>query len=156
MDETVMVIGYGNDLRSDDGIGTRIANAIAAENLPKVKSFAVHQLTPELAAMLANVDLVIFVDAGLSVVSSQVQVQPLSPSASSLIHGHMGDGRSLLALTQAMYGHYPRAWLVTVPGINFEVGESLSPMAEAGMAIAHTKIIQLLSNSSTLMDETRA
>lgn len=144
MTKTVMVIGYGNDLRSDDGVGQRIADAIAVWNLPTVKTLAVHQLTPELATTLANVEMVIFVDACLSDASSQVEVQPLSPSAASLTSGHMGDGRSLLALTQALYGHYPKAWLVTVPGVNFEVGENLSSTAEAGMAIAQTKIIAFL------------
>ena len=58
-----LVIGYGNSLRSDDGIGVRVAEIVADWYLPEVRSLCLPQLTPELAADLAKVDLVIFVDA---------------------------------------------------------------------------------------------
>jgi hydrogenase maturation protease len=59
----VLIIGYGNSLRSDDAAGIKVAETIATWQLPHVRSLAVHQLTPELAAELAAVELVIFVDA---------------------------------------------------------------------------------------------
>jgi Ni,Fe-hydrogenase maturation factor len=49
-----------------------------------------------------------------------------------------------------MYGYFPSAWLVTVSGVNFEVGETLSPVAETGMAIALVKIIQILDKCTNL------
>ncbi|AFY35276.1 hypothetical protein [Calothrix sp. PCC 7507] len=150
MNETVMVIGYGNDLYSDDGIGQRVANAIATWHLSTVKSLAVSQLIPKLTTTLASVELVIFVNAYLGSESSQVQVQSLLPSLSSLISGHINDPRSLLALTQASYGYCPTAWLVRVPGLYFEVGDDLSPVAETGIAIALVKIIQILDRNNNL------
>ncbi len=147
---TVMVIGYGNDLRNDDGIGQRVANAIADWHLSCVKSLAVHQLTPELAATLASTELAIFVDTCLTSKSSDVEVQSLLPSSCSGFSAHIGDPRSLLALTLAIYGHCPLAWLVTVPGVNFELGDRLSPIAETGVAIALIKIIQLLDKGRNL------
>lgn len=139
-----MVIGYGNDLRSDDGIGQRIANEIACWHLSSVQSLAVHQLTPDLAAALTNSDLVIFVDACLPVDGYDVQIQPLLPACDIDSSVHTGNPRSLLALTQALYDHCPPAWLVTIPGINFEIGDRLSRIAEMGKAVALVKIIQLL------------
>jgi hydrogenase maturation protease len=150
MNITAMVIGYGNDLRSDDGIGQRVADAIASWRLSTVKSLATHQLIPELARTLAGTELVIFVDAYLTNESSQVQVQSILPCFFSLISGHIGDPRSLLALTQANYGHCPTAWLVRVPGVNFEAGDNLSTVAETGIAIALIKIIQILDKSHNL------
>jgi hydrogenase maturation protease len=134
-------IGYGNELRSDDGIGQRVARALQLSN---VKSIAVHQLTPELAEILANANLAIFIDACLISENSQVQVKSLSPESFNVIAGHTADPRSLLALTQALYGHCPRAWWVTVPGVNFEFGENLSPLAEQGIEIAIDKINHLI------------
>ena len=58
-----LVIGYGNTLCSDDGVGPVIAQQIARRNLPQVQSLAVHQLTPELASEISKVDVVYFVDA---------------------------------------------------------------------------------------------
>lgn len=147
---SVTVIGYGNDLRSDDGIGQRVANAIASWHLSNVKSLAVHQLTPELAAILAHTELAIFVDACLPSENSEVQVQSLLPSSCSEFSVHIGDPRSLLALTLAIYGHCPLAWLVTIPGVNFDLGDRLSPIAESGVAIALVKIIQILDKGRNL------
>ncbi|MBE9199065.1 GNAT family N-acetyltransferase [Nodularia sp. LEGE 06071] len=104
MNAHTIAIGYGNELRSDDGIGQRVAKAL---QLSQVKSIAVHQLTPELAEVLARADLAIFIDACLISESSQVQVQSLSPASCNMIAGHTADPRSLLALTQAIYCHCP-------------------------------------------------
>ncbi|BAY11704.1 hydrogenase maturation protease [Calothrix sp. NIES-2098] len=138
----IVAIGYGNDLRSDDGIGQRVANTLQLSN---VKSLAVHQLTPELAEILANADLAIFIDACLTSESSEVQVRSLSPNSSNIITGHTADPRSLLALTQVLYGHCPTAWWVIVPGEDFTVGDRLSPIAEQGVAIAVEKIAQIVN-----------
>ena len=139
-----IAIGYGNELRSDDGIGQRVAKTLQLSN---VKSIAVHQLTPELAEVLANTDLAVFIDACFSPENSQVQVQSLLPNSSSIIAGHTADPRSLLALTQAIYGYCPPAWWVTVPGVNFELGENLSPLAEQGIEIAIDKINHLIKTA---------
>ncbi|MBG1242819.1 hydrogenase maturation protease [Nostoc sp. NZL] len=143
-----IAIGYGNELRSDDGIGQRVAKAL---HLSNVKSLAVHQLTPELAEALANADLAVFIDACFTSESSQVQVQSLLPESFKIIAGHIGDPRSLLALTQAVYGRCPPAWWIKVPGVNFELGCYLSPFAEIGVAIALKKITQIIDENFSLL-----
>ncbi|NHC34465.1 hydrogenase maturation protease [Scytonema millei] len=141
--KTVLVIGYGNDLRSDDAVGQKVAHAIASEKLPHVTSLCVHQLTPELASFLATAELAIFIDACFASVCD-VRVQPLAPTNSTAIGGHTGDPRSLLALTQALYNRVPNAWWVTIPGTNFELGDRLSPIAERGMQVALEQIYHLM------------
>ncbi|BAZ39629.1 hydrogenase maturation protease [Calothrix sp. NIES-4101] len=160
----VVVIGYGNTLRSDDGIGQRVANSL---HLTHVKSIAVHQLTPELTENLIAADLVIFVDACISSEIWQqclpnssennlensppdVQVRWLEPSNNKIITGHITNPESLLALTQAIYGHYPPTWLVTVPGVNFELGENLSLIGERGVAIALEKINKIIDKGANI------
>lgn len=142
----IVAIGYGNDLRSDDGIGQYVANQLANQlQLSNVKSLAVHQLTPELAEILASADLAIFIDACLASESSQVEVRSLSPDFCGNISGHVADPRSLLALTQMLYGNCPTAWWVIVPGQNFAIGDRFSSTAERGIAIALEKITQIIS-----------
>ena len=147
---TTLVIGYGNDLRGDDAIGQQVAKAIKHCRLSSVQSIAIHQLTPELAAPLANVKLAIFVDACINSQSSQVQVQLLLPSELNTINTHISNPRSLLALSQMLYGHSLPAWLVTVPGVNFELGDRISPIAEKGIQIAIFKIRELLHKCNYL------
>ena len=150
MMKTAIVIGYGNDLRSDDAIGQLIANTIKSWDLPNLKSLAVHQLTPELAEPLANTDLVIFVDACINSQFSEVQVQSLLASELNTINTHIGNPLSLLALSQILSDHYPQAWLVTVPGVNFELGDRISPIAEKGIQIAIFKIREILHKCNYL------
>ena len=55
-----LVIGYGNEPRGDDAIGPQVAQCVSAWSRPEVVGLAVHQLTPELAALLADVESRIF------------------------------------------------------------------------------------------------
>jgi hydrogenase maturation protease len=140
----VLVIGYGNTLRTDDAVGRRVAMAIASWELPGLESIAVHQLTPELAETLANAELAIFVDARLADEEETVEIQPLEPSGSHMGPGHVGDPRSLLALARAIYGSSPRTWLVTVPAADRSLGEGLSSTAARGAEDALARIASLI------------
>ncbi|MFE4107587.1 hydrogenase maturation protease [Almyronema epifaneia] len=138
-----LVIGYGNTLRSDDGVGWRVAEQVEDWQWPGVRSLACHQLTPELAADMAPVATVIFVDAVSADLMPQVQIEPLQPSQQQASLGHFSQPRSLLALTQALYSHTPTAYAIWIPAANFEFGEQLSSLAQAG-ALQALEIIQNL------------
>ncbi|HEU5101426.1 MAG TPA: hypothetical protein VFU22_20525, partial [Roseiflexaceae bacterium] len=60
---SIVVIGYGNELRGDDAIGMIVAEQVASRGWPNVCAIATRQLLPELAEDLARVGLAIFVDA---------------------------------------------------------------------------------------------
>lgn len=146
-----LVVGYGNSLRGDDSIGIKVAQIIADWHLPKVRSLSLHQLTPELAAELAQVDLAIFVDAHQGADTDVVKIHPLKPSSSSLIEfkSHFSDPEALLSLTQALFGKCPQAWWVIVPGISFELGDCLSPLANQGIKQASQQIRSLITGLVT-------
>ncbi|BAZ82578.1 MAG: hydrogenase maturation protease [Sphaerospermopsis kisseleviana] len=147
---TTTVIGYGNDLRGDDAIGQRIANTIQSWHLSNVKSYGVHQLTPELAANLAQTNIVIFVDAGVNCQTEDVQVESLLPAMGKEINGHILNPESLLYLSQYLYNYCPEAWLITVPGENFELCDRISPTAQKGITTALSKIMQILDQDHNI------
>lgn len=71
-----LLIGYGNPLRSDDGLGWRVAEALrtqveqqaATEATAQAQSLDIvtcQQLNPELAEAISRADLAIFVDAAV-------------------------------------------------------------------------------------------
>jgi hydrogenase maturation protease len=126
----VLLIGYGNTLRGDDALGPMAVEQLRpllARAEFEVEFEHCHQLAPELAAQLAAVDLVIFVDAAAEGRPGLVRVERLSPQAdgaASLTH-HVQPA-ALLALTIALYGRAPQAMLVSSAGANFENGEGLS------------------------------
>ena len=135
MAKTILVIGYGSTLRSDDGVGQHVAHEVAAQGWPGVRSMALPQLTPELAAEIAQAKLVIFVDA----VEGQTGVQTADVSSEVGTTGamtHHATPQGLLALAQTLYAACPPAMLVSVPGVHFELGEGLSAVALQGAEIA--------------------
>lgn len=143
-----LVVGYGNSLRSDDGIGIKVAQIVEGWRLPEVRSLARHQLTPELAAELAQVDLAIFVDARQSMDKNAVEVRSLKPSNSIKLKSHFSNPETLLSLTQALFGNCPQAWWVVVPGTNFGLGECLSPLAKQGIEQSLKQIRGLLEKNT--------
>jgi hydrogenase maturation protease len=140
---SVLVIGYGNTLRSDDGVGQRVALRVAAWERPGVTALAVHQLTPELAEPLAAASLAIFVDARSAEWGEGVEVSALAPAEERTTTAHASNVRELLALVRDVYGRAPRSWLVTVPATAFSVGDGLSAIAERGASDALERIAAL-------------
>jgi hydrogenase maturation protease len=133
---SILVIGYGNTLRRDDALGCLIADAVGRSQHPGVSSISLAQLTPELAAELAAAKTAIFVDARKYSPPSEpaVEVEPLSPRGgdwASLVHAVTPS--VLLGLCKAVFGTYPEAWQVSVPGSDFSFGEGLSDLAGRGM-----------------------
>ena len=105
-----LVVGYGSLLRSDDGVGQRIAAAVAEWDLPGVRSLPQHQLTPELAIALSEVDQVLFVDAAVS--GTGVEIHPVTSEGQGSGMGHSLTPATLLGMSQWLYDHCPQAWLM--------------------------------------------
>ncbi|MCC7103627.1 MAG: hydrogenase maturation protease [Chloroflexi bacterium] len=131
-----LVIGYGNPLRRDDGLGQRIVERLASQPDPDVETIASHQLTPELAEPIGRAALVIFVDANQGPKPGRIEVRPIAPSSApgdSLSFSHHVDPAVLLVWAQLLYGACPPAWVVSVEGADFGYGTGLSPAVEAAV-----------------------
>lgn len=137
----ILILACGNSLRSDDGAGLVLAQKLErrwqAQARP-VKRLAVHQLTPELAVELAPeaVQAVVFVDTRLTQpgeANQSVQIEAVTAGASARL-GHHLTPATLLSYAELLYQARVNAWQVTVPGINFDHGESLSEVASRALA----------------------
>lgn len=145
----ILVIGYGNDWRGDDGLGPLIAASVAALNLPGVRVRTALQLLPEFAADLAKARLVVFVDASEDQGESGVQVRALTAEDATDWCTHHSDPRPLLALTRALYERIPEAWWLTVSGRNFDIGQGLSVVAEKNARRAFVRLKKLIQEVIT-------
>ena len=138
----LLVIGYGNTLRSDDGVGPRVAEEVEKLNLSAVRSIMRGLLTPELAEPISQARRVVFVDASVEV-PGRLQLRPLSAGSSSQIMAHTADPRTLLALARDVFGQAPPAWWLTIPIENLAIGEQLSAKAREGLVEAVREIQRL-------------
>jgi len=144
--EHMLVIGYGNTLRGDDGVGPRVAEAVGAMRLSGVRTLICQQLSPEHADSISRADSVVFVDAAVDA-PREVQLRPLEPNESSQLMAHAADPRTMLALSRDVFGHTPRAWWLTIPAVKMDFSEELTPEARCGMNDAIGRICRLANDS---------
>jgi hydrogenase maturation protease len=142
-----LIIGYGNPLRGDDGIGQAAAQALASDGTIECADvIGCHQLTPELAEYIAAVDLVVFVDAAADVQPGVVVVRKIhgtSAESSGLVHS--AEPAALLDLARKLYRRSPQAFLVTIGGSTFALSEGLSEAAAAALPEAIAAVRRLVS-----------
>ena len=123
----VLIVGYGNPLRSDDGIGWHAARLLATDpRLEGATVLARHQLAPELAEDVSQASLVVLLDAAEgdpgSVSVRQIEPRPATPATWS----HHLDPETLAGLAQTLYGAVPPIVLVSVAAATFAEGDGLS------------------------------
>jgi len=141
----LLVIGYGNELRGDDGVGPRVAAEVAGWNLDRVRAIVCPLLTPELADAISQARIAVFVDAALDAPNG-VQLRQLEPHESSQLMAHAANPRTMLALARDVFGRAPQAWWLTIPASRFDFSRQLSPEAQRGVADAIEKL-QILCRS---------
>jgi hydrogenase maturation protease len=156
----ILVIGYGNSLRQDDGAGLILAELIEQAcrlcHLP-AKRICVHQLVPELARELARdeVEVVIFADTRVAPTpqetSHAVQISPLIVDTSSPSVGHHLTPATLLVYAKMLYGKRPPAWIATIPGFQFEYGEDFSQSTQDALDAAKTVVAHWLTERTSLI-----
>ena len=139
-----LLIGIGNRLRGDDGAGPQLIDGLAADGDSHLQTLAVHQLTPELAAVVASASAVLFVDACPT--QPRLTLTAITAAAPETVKSNLGRGggcfshqltpAQLLALSRAVYGAQPPAWQLLIPAVQLEPGEALSPTTRAAIAVA--------------------
>jgi len=143
-----LIIGYGNTLREDDGVGVRAA-ALVGELLPGAEVVETLQLTPELVCKIAEASVVIFLDAAVDQLPGSVVSRELATEPAAAWSHHLSPSQ-LLGLTEQLMGVVPPALLVSGGVERLGWSEHLSPRAETtladmvGHALACPKINALL------------
>lgn len=78
----VLVIGFGNPLRSDDSFGIQAVEKLKrSDGGSDIEFIECQQLTPELAERVANVELALFVDADMDGVAGSIHSRRVLPSS---------------------------------------------------------------------------
>jgi hydrogenase maturation protease len=129
----VLVLGYGNPGRLDDGLGPALAESLAAAALPDVTVDADYQLTVEDAAAIAEHDVVVFVDAAVKG-TEPFYFLPVAPSPEVSFSTHSISPASLLGLVRDVFQRATPGYVLGIRGYEFnEFGERLSPRAAANL-----------------------
>ena len=142
----MLILGYGNTLRRDDGAGAIAARLLAADaRLARegVEVREAYQLLPEMALDLAEVSLVVFVDADATGLPGSIELHVIDPGAAMRsdadargepgASSHHVAGGEIVALAATLGGHAPEAVAVGIGVADLGMGEGLSPAVEAAL-----------------------
>ena len=147
-----LLIGYGNPLRGDDGLGVEVARRLAETvRDPSVEVLMPHQLTPELAEPVSRAGLVIFVDACAGDTPGRWSCEEVK-AAEQLPQpvAHHFTPAALLAYAQTLFGARPRALVVSVVAGSFECGDRLTP----AVAAVVPKVVKFISEQVRSLRQT--
>jgi hydrogenase maturation protease len=136
----LLLIGYGNPDREDDGVAWHILRAVSEKlGLPAPDSyedefpqfpqidFAFHlQLTPEMAEDISTYRYVCFVDAHTGNIPEPVRLIAVESEFQASPFTHHLTPQSLLSMCETIYGKKPEAVLLSVLGRRFLFSRQLS------------------------------
>ena len=125
-DDRVLVIGYGNPGRLDDGLGPALAEAIAQKQLPGVTVDANYLLTVEDASDISEHEVVVFADAAVRG-AEPFFFREVNPKAELGFSSHHMEPEAVLGLAHDMFGAQTRGYALGIRGYEFdEFGGQLS------------------------------
>lgn len=128
----ILVIGYGNPLRTDDAIGQCLAQMMVTRfDDESFRMITAYQLTPELMEPISQARLVIFIDARVGTVPGQVDWEDVEPELGAGAFTHHVSPATLLGASHDLYGSTPTGVLISIIGSSFEYGSELSPELNA-------------------------
>ncbi len=150
----VLIIAYGNPLRSDDGVAWRAADLLE-RNFPEseVEILRLHQLAPELADAARNRDLILFLDAACpdaaeNTQTGQIRVKEISQRSRDEDQAsqcsHVYSPARILNLARKLYHEVPKAFVLTIAGETFDHGDLLSDPVEAATPDLVAKVEQIV------------
>ena len=133
---SILILGYGNPDRQDDGVAWHILSRIACRlgrsapasleegsfypegDYPHL--YFLLQLTPEISETASAYDRICFVDAHTGRVPDEISLVTLEPEFQSSPFTHHLTPQSCLSLAKSIYGRVPAdAILISVRGYDF-------------------------------------
>lgn len=152
MANQILIIGYGNTLRRDDGVGIAVANAfrnrLDTDKIP-IHVMTAHQLYPEMVEYIKTATHVFFIDASVEGEAGSFAIQALYPALNNhnkMPFLHRISPLQLLEATWLLYQTKPRATLITIAGEDFGLGEGLSVTVAATVPHAVAHLLKLIES----------
>lgn len=147
MASRVLLIGYGNPGRRDDGLGPAIAQQVEALNIPHVTVDIDYQLTVEHAYDLAEFDTVIFADATL-LTDEAFYFRLLEPGAPLTFTTHSITPGGVIRIARDLFHAETTAYVLGIRGYEFDIiAEGFSDQAKNNLEKAFQFLRQFLDPS---------
>lgn len=129
----ILVYGYGNPGREDDGLGIELVRRL--ETWSKQSGFqgiefdSNYQLNIEDAEIISGKDVVIFADASTEEIEDFI-ITEVTEESDATFTTHAASPGYILKLCKELFGKCPRVYLIHIKGYQWEFHESISVNAE--------------------------
>jgi hydrogenase maturation protease len=149
----LIVIGVGNSLREDDGVGFELIRRLREYFGSDLSCLEVYELDIVLAETLARYKELLVIDARITEDEVPFEVLPLEAKESTTPEGgfisHVFDWGLILALSRDCFGAEVEAKLLGVSATNFGMSETLSPRCIRNADEAYKFLIAYCSEGRT-------
>jgi len=136
MGMSVLLIGFGNPGRCDDGLGPALAQQLEGLGIVGLEVDSDYQLTVEDAEAVSRYEVVVFVDASVNG-AEPFEFKRLEPHGSPGFSSHSVEPEEVLMLAKTLFGKTPKAYMLGIRGYEFnEFGEGLSAKAAENLKAA--------------------
>ncbi len=146
----VLLLGYGNPSRGDDGLGPQCIELIqCGQNSLPFDTITDYQLQVEHALDLEHRQRVIFIDASVSAPAPFEFTRVLPVKDDSYTSHAMSPAAVLAVYGQVCEQALPEANLLSIRGYEFELGMAISAGAQNNLHRAISFLQQWLNTSNT-------
>ncbi len=140
----MLVIGYGNPGRLDDGLGPAVVEALEALAIEGVDYDADYQLVIDDAAEVARHKVVVFADAA-EAGPEPFFFRPVEPKNDLGFSSHGCEPGQVMALAHELFKAETKGYVLGIRGYEFnEFREELSDRARANLAEAMEFLVETL------------
>jgi hydrogenase maturation protease len=136
----ILVYGYGNPGRQDDGLGIALVEEIekwANQNkFDWLETDSNYQLNIEDATAINNKDFVIFADASMEEDIEDCLFSILQPSEKTSFTMHAVSPAYILFLCNRLFNKNPNTYLLHIKGYEWEFMKGFTPKAQENLSKA--------------------
>ncbi len=128
-----IIFGIGNCGRQDDGIGWAFLDLLDKTEFKNASFEYKYQLQIEDAEQISNYDTVIFVDASKNDLINGYDFYTCKASNKHSFSTHALLPETVLYLSEHLYNHKPKAYILEVQGYEWELKNGLTKMASENL-----------------------
>lgn len=133
----VLIYGYGNPGRQDDGLGVLLAGLVedwsSDAQMEHVEVDSNYQLNIEDAYNLADYHTVVFVDATINESIKDYQYDQVAPNMKTEFTMHAVSPGFIIGLCKEIYGNAPESYLLQIRGYSWEFMKDPTRKAEMNL-----------------------
>ena len=141
-----LILGIGNYGRQDDGLGWEFLDGLNEKKFKNVSMEYRYQLQIEDAELIGKFDTVVFVDASRNELENGYSWETCEGSNTYSFSTHALMPETILYLSEHLYQHMPRAFVLEIQGHKWELKSGLTKKAKENLKKANTYFTEHLSD----------